>query len=263
MDLENRIADGILRSLDGLLLDGDDPAVVHACDSLTELEDAVVVGHDDDGPVGPNGHLAEQLHHGETGLVVESGRGLVADQEPRFVDQGPRDGDPLHLAARELAREAAELLPMPIAESRTSPARRTARSRDQPAITSGIAAFSAAVRAGRRLYCWNTNPIFRARKLVARPVAHRRQRVAEDVDLALIAIEDSGDDRQERRLSAARRTDDQRHLARVDVPVDTAATPGPAARRCRNAWSARESAPRPRGPIAGASPGIADRRSPT
>jgi hypothetical protein len=54
---------------------------------------------------------------------------------------------------------------MPIAD-RTSPALRTARSRDQPAIISGIAAFSAAVKAGRWLNCWNTNPIIRARKHV-------------------------------------------------------------------------------------------------
>ena len=33
-------------------------------------------------------------------------------------------------------------------------------------MTSGIAAFSAAVRAGRRLYCWKTKPMFLARNRV-------------------------------------------------------------------------------------------------
>ena len=52
-------------------------------------------------------------------------------------------------------------------ESRTSrgPARPPSPC-DQPAITSGIAAFSAAVRAGSRLYCWKTNPMFSARNRV-------------------------------------------------------------------------------------------------
>ena len=42
------------------------------------------------------------------------------------------------------------------------------------------------------------------------------------VDLALVGVEDAGDDREQRRLAAARRADEQRHLPRVDVPVDPA-----------------------------------------
>ena len=44
------------------------------------------------------------------GFVVERGGRLVADQEARLVDQGPRDRHPLHLAAGELAGQAVELL---------------------------------------------------------------------------------------------------------------------------------------------------------
>ncbi len=55
---------------------------------------------------------------------------------------------------------------MPIAD-KTSLGLATARCFVQPAITSGIAAFSAAVSAGKRLYCWNTNPMFLARNRVS------------------------------------------------------------------------------------------------
>ena len=59
-DGESRTCDrtGRLTRLDDLLIEADDPAVVHVGDPLAELEDAVVVGHDDDGPVGPDGRLA-------------------------------------------------------------------------------------------------------------------------------------------------------------------------------------------------------------
>ncbi len=36
------------------LLDTGDDAVVHVSDPVAEVEDAVVVRHDDDGPVGPD-----------------------------------------------------------------------------------------------------------------------------------------------------------------------------------------------------------------
>ena len=60
----------------------------------------------------------------------------------------------------------ASFLPIPSAD-KTSPAFLTARCFVQPAITRGIAAFSAAVSAGRRLYCWNTKPMFWARNRVS------------------------------------------------------------------------------------------------
>ena len=44
------------------------------------------------------------------GLVVERGGRLVADEQARLVDQGPRDRDALLLAAGELGRQALGLL---------------------------------------------------------------------------------------------------------------------------------------------------------
>src|SRR5690242_17638128 len=79
--------------LAGPVLDLDDPAVVHAGDPVAEVEDPVVVGDDDDRAVGADGDLAEQLHDGQAGLVVERGGRLVADEEPGLVHQGARDGD--------------------------------------------------------------------------------------------------------------------------------------------------------------------------
>ena len=42
-----------------------------------------------DGPVFAHRRLPEQLHDGVTGLGVERGRGLVADQQPWFMNQSP------------------------------------------------------------------------------------------------------------------------------------------------------------------------------
>ena len=57
--------------------------------------------------------FAEQFHDGQAGLVVERGRRLVADQQPRLVHQGPGDRHPLHLPAGELAGQAVQLLAHP------------------------------------------------------------------------------------------------------------------------------------------------------
>ena len=121
------------------------------------------------------------------------------------MNQGPRDGDALHLAAGEL-RGQARRSSCPC-QSRPGPRwpGGPPASLLQPAITSGIAAFSAAVSAGSRLYCWKTKPMFRRRNRVLLPVAHRGDVAAEDGHLALVGVEDAGDHRQQRGLAAARR----------------------------------------------------------
>ena len=137
-----------------------------------------------------------------------------------LVDQGPRDRHPLLWPPESWTGRLSTFFPMPSESQHLAGPADRLRPCDQPAITSGIAAFSAAVRAGRRLYCWKTKPMFSARNRVLRAVAHRRDVAAEDRHLALVGVEDAGDHREQRRLAAARGADDQRHLPGVDVPVD-------------------------------------------
>ena len=136
------------------------------------------------------------------------------------MNQGPGDGHPLHLPARKLRGRLRVFLPMPIGGEHLAGACRTAGSLLQPAITRGIAAFSAAVKAGRRLYCWNTKPMFLARNRVfvrSLIVVMSLPKMATSPSSAsrMPAITDS-----KRRLAAAGGPDDQRHLTRVDVQID-------------------------------------------
>src|SRR5262249_23422801 len=66
------------------------------------------------------------------------------------------------------AGSALTLSPMPSWPS-NSAAFATASCRGRPATSSGTAAFSAAVSAGSRLYCWKTKPMFLPRKLTFCP----------------------------------------------------------------------------------------------
>src|SRR5271165_6159487 len=85
-------------------------SVVHVGDSIAELKDPVIVGHDDHGAVGLDGALAKQLHHREPCLMVESRGWFVANQELGVMGQGPSNRDSLHLPSRELRGQALYLL---------------------------------------------------------------------------------------------------------------------------------------------------------
>src|SRR5262249_35413009 len=90
-----------LRFLERSLLprhfDAIDAAVAHVDDAIAEAENAVIVRHDDDGPFRLHRDATQQLHHGLARVGVERGGRLVADQQSRFVDQRPGDGDALLL----------------------------------------------------------------------------------------------------------------------------------------------------------------------
>ena len=59
----------------------------------------VVRDHDDEAVAG---HVAQQVHDLHARLGVEGAGGLVGQQDLGVVDEGARDGDALHLAARHL-----------------------------------------------------------------------------------------------------------------------------------------------------------------
>ena len=73
----------------------------------------------------------------------------------------------------------------------------TARCFVQPAITRGIAAFSAAVERGQKVVLLKHESNVLGAKPGQRPVAHGRQSRAEYTDCPAIAVEDAGDDRQQ------------------------------------------------------------------
>ena len=90
-------------------------------------------------------HVEEQLHDRLGRVVVEAPGRLVGEQQTRLVHQCPRDGDPLHLAPRQLVRLAAGEL-----RDTTRSSISTARPRDfrTPASWSGSSTFSTALRVG-------------------------------------------------------------------------------------------------------------------
>src|SRR5436305_9673695 len=69
-----------------------DTAVRQVDDAIAEVEDTAVVRDHDDGPPRLHGDVAQQLHDLAPRVTIESGGRLVADQQPRLMDQGP--GEP-------------------------------------------------------------------------------------------------------------------------------------------------------------------------
>jgi hypothetical protein len=136
-----------------------DAAVVHVGDAVREFEDAGVVGDDDQGALAIHGQALQDFHHPVPRLMVQGGGGLVADDQLRVVHQGPGHGDPLLLAARDLAREGVSL----VAQAhllQASPGLGQGLVLPLPQMSRGIATFSATVSVGIRLKDWNTKPMF-------------------------------------------------------------------------------------------------------
>jgi hypothetical protein len=89
----------------------DDPTIGHFEDAVAELKHTRVVRDHDDRAIGFDSDLLQQPHHGLARLGIERRRRLVADQEPRFVDQRPRDRHPLLLPAGEFCGRRVQPLP--------------------------------------------------------------------------------------------------------------------------------------------------------
>ena len=81
---------------------------------------------------------------------------------PAAAGERARDGDALLLSAREVARQEVRRSPSPTRSSTRVASSCAARPR-MPFTFSAYSTFSSAVRAGNRLYCWNTKPIERRR----------------------------------------------------------------------------------------------------
>ena len=82
-------------------------------DPIRDVEDPVVVGHQDDArPLLPR-QLLDQVRDGATGLAIQRSRGLVGQDDPRPIHERARDRDALTLAARELIDALGDVVPHP------------------------------------------------------------------------------------------------------------------------------------------------------
>ena len=89
-----------------------DPAVLQGDDAGGVLLGQLgIMGDHDDQPV--PGHLLQKLHHLHAGLAVQRAGGLVGQEDVRVVDEGPGDGNALHLAAGHLGGHLVELVAQP------------------------------------------------------------------------------------------------------------------------------------------------------
>lgn len=85
------------------------PAIRHEGDPVGIGEDAIIMRDDDRRAVGPQRNLTQQLHHPAPGFSVERRRGLIADQQARFMDQRAGNGDTLLLPAGKRGWQLAEM----------------------------------------------------------------------------------------------------------------------------------------------------------
>jgi len=95
----------------GLL--GDDAAVLDAHHPVGERQGARIVGDHQHGALGVAGDLGQHRHDGLAVVAVERRGRLIGEDHGGTADHGPRDGDALLLAARQLARERRPLVGEP------------------------------------------------------------------------------------------------------------------------------------------------------
>ena len=93
----------------GLAVMGNAPVLQHE-DAVSEVENTVVVGDDDDRTVFRHRHFAQQVHHPAARARIERGGWLVTHHQPGCVDQRAGDGDALLLPAGQLARQFVRLI---------------------------------------------------------------------------------------------------------------------------------------------------------
>ena len=92
--------------------DLDDLAEVHDRDAMAHaLDDGHVVRNEDVGDAELGLQVEQQIDDLRLDRYVERGHRLVGDDDPRIERDRARDRDPLPLAARELVRIAARVLP--------------------------------------------------------------------------------------------------------------------------------------------------------
>lgn len=82
-----------------------DSTVLHFQNAVKDVERAVIVCHDEDAGIPLVGDFGEKLHDLTPSMAVESGGGLVGEDEAGIVREGSGDGDPLLLSAGKSDRK--------------------------------------------------------------------------------------------------------------------------------------------------------------
>jgi hypothetical protein len=119
--------------------------------AIGDVEDAVVVRHDDHGRAALSRQATEEIDHVAPRLLVERRRRLVGEHEAWPADERPRHGHALLLARRELVG-CFVAISRPTA--RSSRGRAPPRCAARPARGGTRAAFCVTVNASRRLWSW-------------------------------------------------------------------------------------------------------------
>src|SRR6266513_234289 len=79
-------------------------AVLEPYDAVGIFRNIGLVSYNDDGHAGLSIDLLKNAHDLHAGARIESAGRFVGQDDPRIVDQRPRDSDSLLLAAGQLAR---------------------------------------------------------------------------------------------------------------------------------------------------------------
>ena len=78
---------------------GDPPVLEHE-DTVGEVENPIIVGHDYACAVFRDRDIAQEIHHPAARRRIERRRRFVAHHQARLVNQGAGNGDALLLSAR-------------------------------------------------------------------------------------------------------------------------------------------------------------------
>ena len=191
-----------------------DPAQVHHHDALGHGHGFhLVVGDVDRGGPEPLVQRLDLGPHLHPELGVEVGERLVEEEHLRVAHDGAAHGDPLALAARELARQAVEQV-------------REAQNLGgaiHPLADHGLVRLAqpqaeAHVLAHRHVRVEGV--VLKHHGDVAGLRRHVVHHLIADRDLAVVDVLEAGDHPEQRRLAAARRADQDQELAVLDVDRD-------------------------------------------
>jgi len=195
-------------------------AVAHLDDAVAVSVDPAVVGDDDHRPIRVQAHPPQKLHDRAAGIGVEGRRGLVADQEPWTVDERAGDRDTLLLAAGELGGMSVRLAAEPHGGKHFA------------CLANGVApppALHQEREAGVLGSRQRRKQVVLLKDEADHPRSKGDERIpakiaewsVEDADVAGRGLEQACDDRDQRRLAAPGRPDQQRDLSRGDLDVDS------------------------------------------